>query len=470
MKARSGRSRTADLFSAPRPAPVPAPAPILSTPSGGVPPTPQGRVGPRVKQLWYAVVFPQELVAPTDLQRLALRAQQFTSFVSIEAPNALLLEVKGSLRLFGSLEQLQARIDAVWQALGLAAVSAVAPATLAALWCARAGKRLRIEDPSLLAGRLAPLSLTCTAWDADQLRLLQAVGITRLGELLRLPRAGLARRLGAAAVLDLDIALGKQPAPRRAFVVRERFRERSDLEMEIEHVALLEQAAAPLILRCAQFLRTRQSGVQSFELRLRHRSAPTARIRLGLASVTSEAHRLTDVLAQRLTRLELSAPVRAIELVSGALQPLSAVSCDAFSAVGGGGGRDTVSQLVERLRARLGERAVYGVSAIAEHRPERAWRRVQDMTGAMAEKRPLQSMPRPIWLLDEPLSLSQQEMRELLRGNTVLQQDPERIESGWWDGKGVARDYYSVRPAHGAKLWIFQERHTQCWYLHGLFA
>ena len=424
MKARSGRSRTADLFSAPQPAPVPAPAPILSTPSGGVPPTPQGRVGPRVKQLWYAVVFPQELVAPTDLQRLALRAQQFTSFVSIEAPNALLLEVKGSLRLFGSLEQLQARIDAVWQALGLAAVSAVAPATLAALWCARAGKRLRIEDPSLLAGRLAPLSLACTAWDADQLRLLQAVGITRLGELLRLPRAGLARRLGAAAVLDLEIALGKQPAPRRAFVVRERFRERSDLEMEIEQVALLEQAAAPLILRCAQFLRTRQSGVQSFELRLRHRSAPTARIRLGLASVTSEAHRLTDVLAQRLTRLELSAPVR----------------------------------------------AVYGVSAIAEHRPERAWRRVQDMTGAMAEKRPLQSMPRPIWLLDEPLSLSQQEMRELLRGNTVLQQDPERIESGWWDGQGVARDYYSVRPAHGAKLWIFQERHTQCWYLHGLFA
>jgi protein ImuB len=79
-------------------------------------------------------------------------------------------------------------------------------------------------------------------------------------------------------------------------------------------------------------------------------------------------------------------------------------------------------------------------------------------------------MPRPIWLLDEPLPLSQQEMRELLRGNAVLQQDPERIESGWWDGKGVARDYYSVRPAHGARLWIFQERHTQCWYLHGLFA
>jgi protein ImuB len=49
-------------------------------------------------------------------------------------------------------------------------------------------------------------------------------------------------------------------------------------------------------------------------------------------------------------------------------------------------------------------------------------------------------------------------------------QGPERIESGWWDGKGVARDYYVARRHHGARLWVFQERHSKRWYLHGVFA
>ena len=92
------------------------------------------------------------------------------------------------------------------------------------------------------------------------------MGVTRIGELLRLPRAGLARRLGAATVEDLDIALARQFAPRRAFVPRERFRERCDFETEIENVAYLEKALEPLIARCAQFLRERQAGVQALRV------------------------------------------------------------------------------------------------------------------------------------------------------------------------------------------------------------
>jgi protein ImuB len=52
----------------------------------------------------------------------------------------------------------------------------------------------------------------------------------------------------------------------------------------------------------------------------------------------------------------------------------------------------------------------------------------------------------------------------------ILEEGPERIESGWWDGKGVARDYYVASRSHGAKLWVFQERRSKRWYLHGMFA
>ncbi len=238
------------------------------------------------------------------------------------------------------------------------------------------------------------------------------MGITRIGELLRLPRAGISRRLSPAAVLDLDIALARQAAPRRAFVPRVRFRERCDFETEIETVVYLQKALEPLIERCAQFLRERQAGVQSLELGLRHRVIPVTRVRLGLATITSERRRLTDVLDEKLNRLELAAPVRGMELKSGSLQPLPAGSLDAFAGMGGGRGMraggvcagNTAPQLVERLRARLGEQAVYGVVSVPEHRPEAAWRRVHELrltpatrAGERAGGMRVSEMPRPVW-------------------------------------------------------------------------
>src|SRR3984893_11974963 len=338
-RAQDGRasiSQTADLFAAAdaSPALTQAPAP---EPSPRQPPTPQTTGRARPKQLWYAAVFPElvNVEHAAVLLRLCLHAQRFTSFVSIEPPNALLLEIKGSLKLFGPLERLHAGIDACWRDLALPAHSATAPSTLAALWLARgqprAGPAVVIEDLGTLPGHLAQLPIACTAWDSERLQTLRAMGVTRMGELLRLPRAGLARRLGPSAVQDLDIALAPQFAPRRPFVPRERFRARCDFETEIENVAYLEKALEPLIARCAEFLRERQAGVQPLRLKLRHRADPATHVHLGLASITGERRRLMDVLAQKLTRLALQAPVRDMELISGALQPLSAGSLDIFA-------------------------------------------------------------------------------------------------------------------------------------------
>jgi len=131
------------------------------------------------------------------------------------------------------------------------------------------------------------------------------------------------------------------------------------------------------------------------------------------------------------------------------------------------------------LRARLGEDAVYGVASIPEHRPEAAWRRVHELSltsvrrmGEMTDRGSGDDMPRPVWLLDTPLAISLSNMQEGHRSGLVLEQGPERIESGWWDGRGVARDYYIARQRqpHGARLWVFQERLSKRWYLHGVFA
>ena len=199
-------------------------------------------------------------------------------------------------------------------------------------------------------------------------------------------------------------------------------------------------------------------------------------MRLGLASVTSERRRLTDVLSQKLSQLELAAPVSQHGVGLGS--PAAAVGrlARCLRRQGGaGGGRDTAPQLVERLRARSGEEAVYGVRPVAEHRPEAAWQRVQELRldavlrAGGAIDGPAATRPRPVWLLDEPAQLPLGSAAVAGRAG-LLEEGPERIESGWWDGKGIARDYYIVRRTGGARLWVFQERQSKRWYVHGVFA
>ena len=58
------------------------------------------------------------------------------------------------------------------------------------------------------------------------------------------------------------------------------------------------------------------------------------------------------------------------------------------------------------------------------------------------------------------------------QGSLCLECGPERIETGWWDGGDIRRDYYVARNNRGARLWVYQGvlRGVADWYLHGIFG
>ncbi len=47
---------------------------------------------------------------------------------------------------------------------------------------------------------------------------------------------------------------------------------------------------------------------------------------------------------------------------------------------------------------------------------------------------------------------------------------PERIETAWWRGPCVRRDYYVVETSTGARYWLFRRLRDGVWFLHGMFA
>jgi len=46
---------------------------------------------------------------------------------------------------------------------------------------------------------------------------------------------------------------------------------------------------------------------------------------------------------------------------------------------------------------------------------------------------------------------------------------PERIETGWWRGRAVRRDYYRVETDEGRRHWLFRRLTDSQWFWHGDF-
>src|SRR6185437_13187001 len=72
-------------------------------------------------ELWLAVhlAASPSPIAQQDLERLGARAQRLTPRVSLDPPDGLLLEVKGSLHLFGGVEGLSREMAGECSRLGM---------------------------------------------------------------------------------------------------------------------------------------------------------------------------------------------------------------------------------------------------------------------------------------------------------------------------------------------------------------
>jgi protein ImuB len=427
-------------------------------------------------ELWAAVHLPSGS-SPDTLALLASRAQRFTPRVSLEPPDGLVLEVRGSLHLFAGLAGLRRQLLVSCQETGVRPVLALAPTPLAALVAARSGVALTVCERAALTGALAPLPLAGLRWEAQVSERLKRAGVRTIGALLRLPRAGFARRFGAAQLATLDALTGQRRELRSYFKDQERFLGRRELSCELENEAWLLAALEPLLAELEGFLRAREYGVMRLEWRLLHRQAPPSRCVLELATPAADARQLAQLFAARLGSCQLPEGVRALELRADTLfrRAPQAPSLWRPGEHGGGAGEESFG-LIERLRARLGADAVHGLTLLAGHRPERSFARSAPPPprGARAASGTRGAPPgaaRPLWLLPAPQALTVRDGLPRRRGALTLVSEAERIESGWWDGAEIERDYYVARDAHGVRLWLFRERSApHGWFLHGIFG
>jgi protein ImuB len=397
------------------------------------------------------------------LQGVALWAYQFTSTLSLAIPCAVLAEIGASLKLFGGLERLLREVREGMAQLGYESVITVAPTPAGALLLSRAGLELEITSCDALTLYAPTLAIELLDYDGEALQALEQMGVRTLADCLKLPRDALARRFGQGLLDELDRVLGRLPDLREPFLPPERYSASISLPVPVFETEPLLFALKRQIVELCGFLSAKNAGVTRLSLALRHEDHDPTVSLLKLSIPSRDPVHLVSLFRERLSRVELPEQVEGWTLVAEETAQLAPRHFSLF------GNRreanENRAELIERLRARLGEQAVCSLQLYPDHRPELAYREAEPGE-AMAS---IPFRPRPLWLLPQPRQLATRSEAPWRDGPLTLITGPERIESGWWDGNGVTRDYFVAADPAGARFWIFREQ-ASGWFLHGIFA
>lgn len=439
------------------------------------------------------------------LDSMAAWMQQFTPSVSIQSdlafgaldetisPCGLLAEVGPSLRYFGGSEKLLARVRAALREPGFRVRIGAAPTPTAAWLFARHRDGLCADD-SRLEARVGALPVALLAHTRAQRETLQAIDVRCVRDLLALPRAAVARRLGRTLLDEIDRALGHRPEPRSWFEALPGFDHRIELLAQVEHAEALVFAARRLLHQLAGWLAARHGAIREFTLHLEHDEHDATLLGIRLADPTRDPERLITLLREKLMVTRLPEAVHALRLRCGQVFALPDASGQLFPAPDTA--HESLRRLIERLQVRLGPAHVQRLRLAADHRPEAAYRiepadapdtrsnghrasgraRRPDARGSThGTQAPLACLPRPLWLLGQPVALSERNNRPWWHSPLRLLAGPERIEAGWWDGALVQRDYFIAEDETHTLYWIFRERlsadsRRRGWFLHGRFG
>jgi protein ImuB len=421
----------------------------------------------------------------------------------LHQPQALLMDLAGIDHLYGGESGLLQHFTATFREWGWTATLALAGSVGLAWGVAHYGLspgdslRVSVEEESEV---LTSLPLAALRLPEKIVETLHRLGIDVVGDLLPIPRPELIRRFDSVLLERVDQATGSLAEPLVAYQELPPPNAAANFDYPTKNFELLDRCVESLIAEIAKNLKLRGQGALRLECHLRLEGKPAQQFDVSFFAPSAEARHLGELLGEALHRRSLPAPVASVRITASLLGPLAEVA-----AVSG----SSLARLVDQLSNRLGREKVLGVSLEADQQPELGYRLIplagqkQRITAAAkggksgksvrnVPKKPLDRdrlpglfpspqdpLRRPLSLLNPPQPLEMEanlDERTLHRFRWQSQWysvsrhwGPERIETGWWRGPSVRREYYRVESSDGGWWWIFQRIGDRRWFLHGRF-
>ena len=368
------------------------------------------------------------------------------------------------------------------------------------------------------------LPLAALGLDQKTVADMARAGLRRIGDVALRPRAPITARFGALPVARLDEIRGlRRPRSRRAFPAPDFAAERR-FASPIATVEAIEISLRKLADDLVVLLERQAKGARRIELSLYRVDGAVRRIAVGASRPLNEARAIVRLFAEKLAspdedEIDAGFGVDLMRLSCLTAEPLAPSQSEIERAHEAERAR-ALADLIDRLSARLGARAVTRRELVEAHLPEQAetatpvtWRGAQGTGGgpspaspvgrgasfdALRGRRrratpdsrarsvgPAPARPLRLFVRPEPIEAMAEvpdgpplrfRWRRVLHDVAAIE-GPERIAPPWWrrDG-GPTRDYFRAEDSQGRRFWLYREglfgRETTRpkWFVHGVFG
>lgn len=401
------------------------------------------------------------------------------------AQSALLLEVSSCLKLFGGLQDLSARLFTHLAQTPYSFAYGLAHTPAAAWYLSFQHHAITgEEDKPVFVERLHKLRVEALCDWPNAVAALLKTGFKTFGDLATqidgASVGSLKKRLGAAfteafcAIYDIDQHFQQTPLfepPRTVYRPEEYFERDMQFDYPVTTTEQLKPAIDSLLQDLCSYLRQRQQHCHCIEWRLADIYRNKELVTVNSDEPSNQVQLFYDLSIILFENKELPFAVDTLRLTCRHAVPLH--SENQLLGFDQSRRRTTVRDhtvMIARLKARLGERAVYKIGYRDSRVPE-----ITQVMLSLAEQC-YQQLPdihskalRPTWLFTQPEPIETRGGRLHWHGYLTTLAGPERIIGEWWE-KRLARDYFLAKRQDHVPVWIYWDLYGKQWYVHGVFA
>lgn len=399
-------------------------------------------------------------------------AGRYAPIVATDGADGLIADISGVPHLFGGEEDLRQDLQARLDRAGVASVSAIAGTRGAAYGLARHGGGI-VPDGRLPEG-IGHLPVTALRIDHDTASALGRVGLSRITDLIDLPRAPLARRFGQGLVMRLDQALGAVAEPVAAGADAPHFGVRLNLPDPIgQHDDVMAGLERLLTRLCATLARHRR-GARRVRLELQRVDQGATQVEIGLARPMRDPARIAALFARGVGEIDAGYGIDAMRLTAPVTEPLAPEQIS--GQIGGTPTvrhEDALADMLSSVGNRIGFDRVLRLLPAESLIPERSFLTAPAAYSTAEETPPKSGPPRPIILFPPELAMGAAGTPPAsfrwrrMRFTTLRATGPERITPEWWFDdpawRSGLRDYWRIETGEGPRLWLFTTPQKQGW-------
>ncbi len=331
----------------------------------------------------------------------------------------------------------------------------------------------RDEREAASAVPLARLDIAPKLRDA-----LARLGVTTVGQMVRLPGGGILERFGREAHRLYQLASGERWDPLVPLAPPEQLDERILLDDDESNLDALAFVLAAPIDRLLDKLARKGRAVTGIHVELvLRRAVGKTELRVehvATAAPTLDRRGLVRLIHLRLAGVPLLAPVHAIRVWTDHV----AASREQLALFAVRPRRDlaAANEAIARLRAELGDDAVVHAVLRDGHLPEASfgWERVREVKPALAAARLVRPLVRRVLARPQALPPQPRQVRDdgwllsgLEHGAVVRILGPYVVSGGWWAGPELHREYHYAELRRGDCLWVYYDRNRRRWFQHG---